>query len=313
MTLFGLKNLKISDSTNFTSPLKMKLRKIINKPLRIILKTFDGKKVLIEGREKLRKDEQYIFSSSHYFTEDIQIAIGSLDRNAWALIGTTNQLEHNPKIYAAWLNGMIYVNRLDDKSRKESVLKMEYILKHGGNVLIFPEGGWNNTENLLINPLFAGPYKVSVTTMKKVVPLVVYNGEDNRVYVKFGEPLALYKYEKKDALLLLRNSMSTLMYELMEKYSKPLARGTIEGDFHLQFMEDRKNEYLKNKWTEDVWNEELTVYKSKEVVTPQEVRASFDKVEITKDNAYIFAPTLVKRLEDQRYDFNEYMHKNWHK
>ena len=311
MTLFGLKNLKVSTANNFTSPMKMKLRKVINKPLRKVLRTFDGKKVLIEGRELLDKNEQYIFSSSHYFTEDIQIAIGSLDRNAWALIGTTNQLEHNPKIYAVWLNGMIYVDRLDENSRKESVLKMEYILNHGGNILIFPEGGWNNTENLLINPLFAGPYKVSVATGKKVVPLVVYNGEENRVYVKFGEPIPLYNYEKEEALTILRDSMGSLMYELIEKYSKPLCRGSLEGDFHLQFMEDRKNEYLKNKWTEDSWDEELTVYKSKDITTPQEVRASLDGVVITKDNAAIFAPTLVKRLKDQKYDFKSYMHKNW--
>ena len=100
----------------------------------------------------------YIFASTHFFDEDIIANLAVIDRNAWVLIGTTDQLEHNPQMYAAWLNGLVYVNRLDADSRKESVKKMLRILNAGSSVLIFPEGGWNNSENLLVNPLFSGPW-----------------------------------------------------------------------------------------------------------------------------------------------------------
>lgn len=76
-------------------------------------------------------------------------------------IFSTDQLEHNPQVYAAWLNGLIYVNRREEISRKDSVKKMERILNSGSSVFLFPEGGWNNTENLLVLPLFSDPWLLS--------------------------------------------------------------------------------------------------------------------------------------------------------
>ena len=159
MKNIGLSNLMISTPEDFTTISKIKFRRLINKPVRKIIQLSTLKKFEVEYEEELSKDEQYIFSASHYYTEDIQATVGSVDRNAWVLIGTTNQVEHNPKMYAAWLNGMIYVDRNNQQSRSDSLEKMEYILNNGSSVIIFPEGGWNNSENLLINPLFAGPYK----------------------------------------------------------------------------------------------------------------------------------------------------------
>ena len=45
---------------------------------------------------------------------------------------------------------MKFAERLSDVSDIESMPKMERVLASGSSVLIFPEGGWNNTENLLV-------------------------------------------------------------------------------------------------------------------------------------------------------------------
>ena len=39
--------------------------------------------------------------------------------------------------------------------------KMNRVLKAGNSILIFPEGRWNDSENLLCQKLFAGPYNLS--------------------------------------------------------------------------------------------------------------------------------------------------------
>ena len=314
MKNFGLQNLKVSNVDTFTTPLGLKIRKNINGFLKPILKVATGKKINVHSYPELEKDKAYVFASTHYFNEDIITALATIDRNAYALIGTTNQIDNNPLMYAAWINGMVYVDRLNDKSRKESVDKMKKVLSNGNSVLIFPEGGWNNTENLLVQSLFAGPYILSKDMNVEVVPISTYYDEDgNEIHVKFGEPLKLYNYDKKDALRLLRDSMATMMYELIEEYSKPLVRCEIVGDHHLDYMEARRKEYLKTKWTEDVWDEELTVYQEKGITTPKQIRESLDKVEVNADNAYVMAPVLVKRLEDKKYDFKDYMKRNWNK
>ena len=149
MSSFGLKNVQVVNSENFTSNMGIKMRRIINKPLKGVLKVATGKKIIIDRYPELEKDEQYIFASTHYFNEDIIAGMAALDRPAYVLIGTTDQVENNPLMNAAWLYGLIYVDRLNTESRKDSVKKMERILNNGSSILMFPEGGWNNTENLL--------------------------------------------------------------------------------------------------------------------------------------------------------------------
>ncbi len=314
MKNIGLGKIKVVSPEKFTTPNKMKLRKFISPIVRKIILLTAGKKIVIEQFPELDKDEGYIFSSTHYFTEDIQIALGAIDRNSWILLGTTDQIDHNPKIYAAWLNGMIYVNRNDKKSRNDSYEKMKYILNNGGNVLIYPEGGWNNTENLLVQNLFAGPYRLCCDTGKKVVPISIYNQEEEDIaYVRVGNPLDLSVYGKEEGLKVLRDSMGTMMYEMIEEHSTPIVRSELQGDFHMDFLESRKREYLKNPWTQDVWDEELTVYQPKDVTTPQQINEVVDHVNITAENAYIYAPTLVERERDKKYDIKTYMKKNWNK
>ena len=221
---------------------------------------------------------------------------------------------HNLLMYGGWLNGIVYVDRNDEKSRKDSVKKMEYLLNHGSSVLIFPEGGWNNTENLLVQRLFASPYMLNCSTGKKVVPVAIYKDEDHDViYVRAGEPMDLSKYDKKEALGLLRDAMATEMYTLIEEHSTPIVRSELTGDIHMNFMESRRKEYMGTPWTRDVWDEELTVYQPKDITTIQQINEVVDRVHITPENAGIYAPILVSLEEDKKYDFKQYMKKNWNK
>lgn len=145
----GLQKLKTADISTFTTKKGLKIRKAINPFVRKIVKFATKNKIILERYPALEKDVPYIFVSTHTFTEDIIATVQKLDRNAYILIGTTDQLEHNPQMYAAWINGMIYVDRYDKDNRHQAIDKMEYVLKSGTSVLIFAEGGYNNTENLL--------------------------------------------------------------------------------------------------------------------------------------------------------------------
>ena len=129
-----------------------------------------------------------------------------------------------------------------------------------------------------------------------------------------GEPIDLSKYDsQKEALLDLRDSLATLLYESIEKHSTPIIRSELVGDPRLEYMEQRRQEYLKTKWTKDVWDEELTRYFDAEDREYNSVQESMDNIIVTSDNVSIMAPVLVKRLEDKKYDFKKYMHENWNK
>lgn len=315
MKNYGIMKFQNSTVDNFTSDIGMQIRKKINPVLRKLLKVATKGELIIVNYPKLEENTPYIFVSTHNFVEDAIANLSTIDRNAYMLFGTTDQLKVNPEMYAAWLNGFIYVDRENKENRKDALLKMQRVLENGNSVLIFAEGGFNNTENLLCQKLFASPYILSKVTGAKVVPIAPFNefGSD-KIYMNVGEPIDLTTYDnKEEALIYLRDILSTLLYENIEKFSTPAIRSELGNDPRLAYMEERRQEYMKTKWTKDVWEEELTRYYDVADKEYNAVQDSMDNIIVTKDNASIMAPILVKRLEDKKYNFKNYMHENWNK
>ena len=315
MKNYGLLRFKTATVENFTSDFGIKVRRRINPVLRPILRMATKGHLHIDRYPNLCKDRPYIFVAAHNFCEDTIATLATIDRNVYVLMGTTDQIEYNPQIYAAWLNGFIYVDRMNKDHRKTAVLKMERILNAGTSVLIFAEGGFNNTENLLCNRLFASPYILARGTRCSVVPVApFYEFGAKDIYMNVGNPIDLAQYEdKSEALGILRDAIATLVYENFENHASHLDRSELGPDPRLDFMEQRRLEYLKNKWHRDVWEEELTVYRTPAEREHQAVVESIDKIIITKRNAAIMAPILARRAEEKKYNFLAYMKANWDK
>ncbi len=308
----GLQHLKTANEKNFTTSFGIKLRKYLYKPLQIPLRLATKQKIILEQYPQLEKDKPYIFASTHSFCEDINAALAVLDRNAYLLLGSTDQLEHNPGAYGVWANGMVYVNRLDKESRKNSLKKMERLLNSGTSVLLFPEGAYNNTENLLCEQLFSGFYWLSRSTGAQVVPVASFcEYQSDKIYVKFESPLDLAGKAKDEAKVHLRNLLGIMTWELIRDHSTPLKRRELPPDCRMKFMEERRGEYLKSPWTKDVWEEEITNYRDENSPRPVEVRKSLDHVKITKDNLGIFHSVLVRRADDEKYNFLKFMKETW--
>lgn len=305
----GLEKIKYADVDTFTSDRGIKWRKRwMGKGWRSLLKLCTSRKIIIEQYPQLDKNEAYVFAVNHSFDEDAISALATIDRNVYMLQGTTDQMEHNPVFLAMWLNGMIYVDRMNAESRKSAVEKMKRILEAGSSVVLFPEGGYNNTENQFIQPLFSSPYVLSKEIGVKVVPMITFNDcGDDKIYVRAGEPMDLSGYEKHEALDILRDEMSTLVYQIMEQHVSCVKRASLPADARLDFLETRKRVYECQKWHSDVWDEEVTYYPGHGVTTPKQAREFVDDVNISHNNAYVFADMLVRREEDVRYDLKKYL------
>jgi 1-acyl-sn-glycerol-3-phosphate acyltransferase len=287
------------------------VRKRINPIWRRLLSKGTYRKVIVERYPELDKQKNYIFVGNHSFDEDIISSLSTIDRNAYLLHGTTDQMEHNPIFFAVWLNGMIYVNRLEPESRHTAVDKMERVLRAGNSVLLFPEGGYNNTENNLINPLFSSPHILSKRLGVEVVPIITFNdfGSD-KIYIRAGNPINVGAYEKEEGLTKLRDVMATIVYEMMEAHTEPIRRADLGANCRVEFMEQRKKIYALQKWYHDVWDEELTCYSGHGITTPQRAREYVDNICVTKENAYVLADVLFRRAEDRKYDLRQYLREN---
>ena len=271
-----------------------------------------GLRIIIEKWPDIPNDENVIFAAGHSFPGEVASNLAAVDRSTYVVVGTTDHLDHNPEMYFAWMNGLIYVNRLDQKSRTDCQLKMEKVLNNGSSVLLYPEGTLNNSENSLCLHLYTGIYYVAKNTGKRVVPMLSEKpyGSKN-IYVLAGEPIDFSNLDRDEALTILRDQIATLRWNAISRETHK--RSDLSGDIHLSYMIERKNVYYEVKWTRDCFDEEITPRIPKGDTTPQLVRASFDNVKIDFKNAGIMAPIIVNREYDKKYDFLRFMHEQFEK
>ncbi len=119
-------------------------------------------------------------------------------------------------------------------------------LKEGLNILIYPEGAWNLSPNVLTTKLFTGTAKMSIEGCADIIPIGIIK-DGKRYIVNIGKNIDACNYQ--DARLLtsdLRDAMSTLKWQIMEKESS-LARDTLsptaERDYVEEIMSETTNGY----------------------------------------------------------------------
>lgn len=336
-----LKRVKNLDVDHFTSDLGIKIRRGMYPLMNAIIKRANGKECILVSYPKLEDKENYIFAAGHSFPGDIGSNLSVIDRSVYTLIGTTDQVDHNPQMNFLWANGLIYVNKLNSASRKEAYKKMVRILKSGTSVMMFPEGVLNNTENLNCVTLYPGVYYLAQETCKKVVPIVAnYNVDDNIVLIAASNPISFEGKSKDDAKSELRDTLATLRFDLSRmstsqaksltnvlspdeflklnpELKAEVKRMSLTGDLHQQYLELRKRIYNEVKWTNgDCWEEEIMTYKEHGVYDFEDVYSFIDKVDFDKlelDDFILLRQVLEEKQEREKYDVKTYMKRNWNK
>ena len=72
--------------------------------------------------------------------------------------------------------GTVLVDRNDSRSRQSSYNEMKYVLNHGLDMLLYPEGTRNKTSAPL-KSFYDGAFKLSIETQKPIVPVVLLNSK----------------------------------------------------------------------------------------------------------------------------------------
>ena len=337
---YGLIDLKNLDVEKFTSVKGIKFRREIFPILKLLISKNAGKEIHIISYPKLDKEESYIFAAGHSFPGEVATNLAAIDRSTYTLVGTTDQVDHNPQMYFLWLTGLIYVNKFDSNSRKEAYQKMLKVLNNNSSVMLFPEGVLNNSENLNCGTLYPGVYHLAIESKKQVVPIVSYYDYDNQsVYIAADNPIDFNSFNKKDAMSMLRDKLATLSfnlarlgYEQVKKMDRiliheeflslnseltvELNRKNLLGDIHLEYMQFRKKIYNEVKWVTPNWDEEIMYYKEHGINSPEEVFSYIDNIDLkhkSSEEMEILTPVLKRRLEYKKYNFKDYMKKNWDK
>lgn len=227
----------------------IRVRRLFAPVLRLIYRTQTSYKIKIDCRKSLPLSTKgCIFAINHRQGDDIVIGANVVGKSAYIVFGNKYLALDTTNGLGLWAYGMILLDRDNKSNRNSTYEKMKYVIEHGGNIIIYPEGYWNlddngeaderhgadghNSENWLIQDFNIGIFRLAQETGCAIVPTVLHYDEFGKkiCYGRRGKSFKVHSrdniFEKKEQLLTI---MRTMYYEMMEKYSS-YERAELEAD-----------------------------------------------------------------------------------
>lgn len=264
----------------------LKVRKIINPVFRNVVQFTTKNTFYIEKDSTLPKDRPIIFASTHGFRDDVALAIKAAGTHSYLLYGSIPDFYYSIDGIALWVNGTVIVDRKDKNSRASSIAKMSRVIELGGNILMFPEGVWNKSENKLVLNLFPGIYRLAKKNNAIIVPIASIQSGNN-CYAKRMKPLDIIKYDESEGLKRLRDELATGKLELMMKHAK-MKRGNVDDNYWQNFLEKLIS---TSNGLYDYEIENSAEYIDKNIADEKEVFDIVDNIHVNAGNAFVFAKT----------------------
>lgn len=196
-------------------------RDFIHPILILLAKTRTKFQITTGDAPPLLPDKPVIFAINHTNSFDTPIAATAISKCyhlRCQILAGKQPLYFTDRLYFIF-NGVFWVDR---KSKKETSEAKQKLIDYLGNypaALWFPEGTWNQTDNLLILPMKWGIIDVAAQAGAQIVPVILdYNRQTMVCHVSFGVPITPEKgVDKATAICELRDSMASLRWKQWEK------------------------------------------------------------------------------------------------
>lgn len=281
-----LEYLKDLDHTKVMSSKGVKFRKLLHPVIYRVAPLTTKNRIKVLRREPLPQNIPIIFATTHGFKDDILCAVLTAKKHGYVLIGGLGHFYNTFDGITLWLNGTVIVDRQDKLSRQASKRKMIHAIELGTNIIIFPEGLWNKTENQLVQKLFPGVYDIAKATGALVVPIVSHL-ESGTCYTVREQAFNICDYDRAEGLRILRDKLATIKWYLMEEYS------STNRDDLLKTLSPKEywHKYIESLIAEvDFYerdDEEKSLYIDKQITFPEEVFSHLQDIEYTRSNAFL--------------------------
>ena len=231
-----LSHLLSQDPGRMISRGSMALRRAVHPLLLFLLPLFLERKQVFESKnallgidapdtpEKL-PGEPVIWCPNHGFKDDIAASIGAA-RHAYIFFGSLPAFFNTFDGIGAYVNGVVLCNRKVRASRGASMAAARRAMEMGVDMIVFPEGVWNKTPDKLLLDFWPGAYRLAAETGSKIIPVVHYLADPDKKYrgnvihTVIGDPISMAGLSEQEGLALLRDTMATWYFLLMEKYGR---------------------------------------------------------------------------------------------
>lgn len=125
------------------------------------------------GMEFLPKSGGYIMYSNHQGKYDMLGIVSTHDRPCTIVIDKETTKDIMPRLYTRLVKGQ----KLDKKDPRQQVKAIHQIINEiseGRRYLMFPEGGYNNNKNKLLE-FHPGSFKIPLKAKCPIIPIAIYD------------------------------------------------------------------------------------------------------------------------------------------
>lgn len=263
------------------SKIKINFKKIIHPIMLGLANTKIKYKVVKENKFIGIANKPIIFAVNHSNSHDIPIACKAIKNHGYLLIGK-QPLEFLDELFFK-LNGVVFVDRKDKEDTKLSKEVMTSYLKRGVNLIMFPEGTWNMTDQQLMMNMKWGIIDIAKDANAQIIPVILdYDKTKKKCHVKFGDSMLVPKdKDKKEAIEELRDRMATLRWSFIDE-KKIYRREDIDVNALRKEIHDEIYAYPKL----DYEYEKSIIYNP--MPNAEEVFAPIKKLGIRKNTAFMY-------------------------
>lgn len=243
--------------------------------------------VIIGDKHNTESSNPRIYACTHIGGNDIQRTFQVIKEPAYLMLGDPGILYKMAIYQGLRMNGVIPLETTDREDRKIAYSRSIELLQNGGNLLIYPEGAWNVTPNLVVMKIFNGTVRMAQEIGAEIIPIGCEQ-YGNTFYFNIGENYTIPKDSEKTVDELrdeLREKLSTLKWAIMETQPK-LDRKGISDNYLQEFQNEivvRCN-YGYGFSLEDAIAES---FHDKNVVSADEVFVFLENIEIGTHNAFL--------------------------
>ena len=265
----------------YNLPLKgITLKQFIRPLLRRILKiqrVLKGQTVEFLNGEIPKTERPIVFAVSHIGKYDFEIVNEFIKEHFHVIASDFMNMSGNINGLFMELNGVIFMD-IDSKEDRENSRKMMLkVLEQGDNMMIFPEGTWNLSENEIIRDIHFGAADVALAKNAVIVPIAIeqygkrfvinvgemYNPNENlcthedKDYCELDDKNDIERKIKLDikveATQDLRDRLATLKFEIWENEGVD-CRTSIPYDYWNKFIKERCEEWPGYSMDEQIRN-----------------------------------------------------------
>lgn len=173
----------------------------------------------VKGSEYFQSEKIYVVTCNHNSLVDILITTPFMPAANKTI--AKSSLAYIPVFGWIYAAGSVLVNRKNEKSRRESFRKMVHALDLGFNMVIYPEGTRNRTNEPL-KSFYDGAFKLAIETQKQIMPAILFNTRKvlpvNKLFYLYPQKLEMHFLPPIDSINISQKELKVKVFRIMWDY-----------------------------------------------------------------------------------------------